>query len=396
MKENKTSYALFKYMWLLVVIPKIACSLIILIYGIYLLYKTKKICVDRFLKVTITFYGIYFFSVLYRLFVSGSFQSVGATVNTLLMWLIGMIIYSYYIQQELDLKMIYKYCFINLNILIFLAVLFLLRNQLHFVQNISMFGNKLFSEPSWTNKGLKYRLFAFMEYPTNVATFYCINIGGAINYIFLKYTSALKRISYALLAILPVYLSDTRSGIIASIFVFGMVIFFSIDKRKYRKMFILLTILILIPLVVFAHHDIQSIFTSMIQSREGSSGTRLRLYSTTLEKVLSESPIIGMGIKYPNPAVFNLPYGSHSTYIGIFYRTGFLGLATLLINFIYLIRISLQTMIYDEQRRFLGVAMLGYFIAIIFLDIDATMWVLAVFIANCAFLSNPKAKRILE
>jgi hypothetical protein len=386
MSEQKYAYWPFKYIWILVIVPKVVCSLFIFAYGMLLLLNLKRVKLDTFIQMIIGFLSIYFISVLVRIWVTQSVASVPATINTMLMWVFGIVFYLYFTQNPLDYNKICSYCFRNLGVLIAFSLLFLLKNHIQIIGNISLFGNKLFNEPSWTNEGFKYRLFAFMEFPTNVATFYFINAGGALAYVFRKFHNALIRVSYAGLIMLPVYLSDTRSGIVAALFVLMIVVLLSIENVNLRRMFIILVVIALIPMLLVFAGKLEAGFVSMLDSRQGSSDTRIRLYVTTLNKVFTESPFIGMGIKYPNPFVYGLPYGSHSTYVGLIYRTGIVGAFVALLAFLRITKESLRISFQGSIHRFLGIVMIGYFVAIIFLDIDASAWVLAMFFINTALI----------
>lgn len=394
MAERKDAYWLFKYLWVLVIVPKAICSILVFGYGLFLFTRLKRIKIDNFLKMIFAFLAVYVLSVFVRVFAYQSLDSVPATINTFSMWFFGIIFYSYILQNNIDYKKIGRYCFYNMNILLLLSIMFLLKDHLHVFEHFSILGNKLYNEPSWTNEGMKYRLFAFMEYPTNVATFYCINAGASLDYVFEKYESMIVRICYSVIIALPVYLSDTRSGIIATLIVIMAVIFFSIDNVNYRRIFAVLGILIVIPIVILLFGNIEASFISMLDSRAGSSSTRIRLYITTINKVLSESPLIGMGIKYPNPYVFGLPYGSHSTYIGVIYRTGIIGMVIFIAMFWQIAKKSILTFINNEKNRFLGVVMLAYFVAIVFLDIDASAWVLAMFFVNVGLILRLQTRRV--
>lgn len=390
MKTADRSYSswLFKYLWLLVIVPKAICSLLVFSFGLFLLLKVRTFKIDSFVRIVFALLVVYTVAVFLRIVESQSLTSVPATINTMLMWFFGIVFYCSFMQEDINYERIGRYCFVNLNILLIISIAFLLKDHLYFLERLSIFGNKLYNEPSWTNEGLKYRLFGFMEYPTNVATFYCINAGASLGYVFEKHKSILIRIAYSVVIALPVYLSDTRSGIIATLIVVLAVVFFSIENRNYRKMFVLIGIMVIIPVAFLLSSKIEHIFVTMLDSRQGSSSTRIRLYVTTIQKVVTESPIVGMGIKYPNPYVFGLPYGSHSTYIGIFYRTGIVGVLFFVIMFWRITKKSIFLVIDSAKYRFLGIVMLAYFVAIVFLDIDASAWVLAMFFTNVAMISK--------
>ena len=90
-------------------------------------------------------------------------------------------------------------------------------------------------------------------------------------------------------------------------------------------------------------------------AREGSNATRGNIYSASIEKAFAESPLIGMGIKDLSPYDL-IPYGSHSTYVGFFYKTGIIGLIIGTVLVLYL-----NYEIY-KQSRFIQSGRLTFFL----------------------------------
>jgi len=66
------------------------------------------------------------------------------------------------------------------------------------------------------------------------------------------------------------------------------------------------------------------ITASFVEIRTGSSEQRFQLYEYQTEEVYERSPVIGLGVK-ERIGPFDVPLGSHSTYLGAIYKTGFLG-----------------------------------------------------------------------
>jgi O-antigen ligase len=71
----------------------------------------------------------------------------------------------------------------------------------------------------------------------------------------------------------------------------------------------------------------QKIIRVASQFRKGSTISRGVLYRITLAEAVKK-PVLGHGFK-PRVEDSPLPVGSHSTYIGVLYKTGFLGLLIL-------------------------------------------------------------------
>ena len=62
----------------------------------------------------------------------------------------------------------------------------------------------------------------------------------------------------------------------------------------------------------------------MLLARAGSNLCRLTIYESSIKLTIERSPVIGMGIK-DMLSTLPYPYGSHSSYIGYFYKAGILG-----------------------------------------------------------------------
>jgi len=100
------------------------------------------------------------------------------------------------------------------------------------------------------------------------------------------------------------------------------VIFVILSRKKIFPLKIVggLAAALLIILVLVSPHKM---IRAASEFRKGSTVNRGELYKITLSEALKR-PVLGHGFK-PLLEGFFLPIGSHSTYIGVFYRTGFLG-----------------------------------------------------------------------
>lgn len=67
----------------------------------------------------------------------------------------------------------------------------------------------------------------------------------------------------------------------------------------------------------------QKMIRAASEFRKNSTASRGDIYKITLSEALKK-PVLGHGFK-PRPDDLPIPIGSHSTYIGVLYRTGFLG-----------------------------------------------------------------------
>ncbi|MDC9826319.1 O-antigen ligase family protein [Devosia sp. ZB163] len=88
------------------------------------------------------------------------------------------------------------------------------------------------------------------------------------------------------------------------------------------KMAGLLCILAVVGLISF---NLASSFELLADARPGSSSTRISMYEDSVELVLEQSPIYGIGVK-PRTNERNIPIGSHSSPISFLVRGGLLGM----------------------------------------------------------------------
>ena len=95
--------------------------------------------------------------------------------------------------------------------------------------------------------------------------------------------------------------------------------------------------------------------------------------------------MIGIGIKY---MLGDFPYGSHCTYIGIFYKTGLFGTLLFVIG-IAMMCINIWNNISNKETgRLAYIMILSYFGLLIFSDIDASNWVLSLAFICYGLLNN--------
>ncbi len=117
----------------------------------------------------------------------------------------------------------------------------------------------------------------------------------------------------------------------------------------------------------------------------GSTEARVETYKEALRFFWS-SPLIGIGIK---PRFLQgIPLGSHSTYIGLLLKTGFLGFASFLAYGVSLLKISLK-----GKLPFIGFSLLSLFGWMIFEDLDAPSLTAFVFFSLSGLLIRYNLER---
>ena len=106
---------------------------------------------------------------------------------------------------------------------------------------------------------------------------------------------------------------------------------------------------------------------------------------------LDNSPVFGMGIKDLIDSG-SIPYGSHSTYVGLFYRTGFLGI----VLFAAVLFACFGEIVKLGNLRLID--LLWVFSALLFVafeDVDGVNWVLPVLFVFILFLMKRGIGRTL-
>lgn len=116
--------------------------------------------------------------------------------------------------------------------------------------------------------------------------------------------------------------------------------------------------------------SILSIIDDIMNARGDSNATRENLYARSIELTFQSSPFIGLGIKEIEMGS-SIPLGSHSTYVGVFYRVGIFGLL-LFVSFVFL---ALRK-VWAGRNYFVIVSMAGVIAFAAIEDIDGLNWVL--------------------
>ncbi|MCD0022374.1 O-antigen ligase family protein, partial [Streptococcus agalactiae] len=125
--------------------------------------------------------------------------------------------------------------------------------------------------------------------------------------------------------ILPIG-SGSRAGIVAILAQMFILLLNTVVVKKKTIKFLLYILPFLLVIVMMLYFDnLLSIYYRIINLRSGSSESRFSLYKDTVNIVINNSLLFGEGVKelWLNS---DLPLGSHSTYIGYFYKSGLLGL----------------------------------------------------------------------
>ena len=366
----------FKYFWVIVILPK---AVQFFALGMFLLIalNNEKI---RICRTTIYFvFGlvIQLFAIVVKVVLSKPDASrIFAAVNTLGIWVIALLFFELYrikVFSEFELKLLNQYIRFNLFVFICIYVFSLIYKENY----VTVFGFKLWLKSySYLDYGSQYRFVGFLE--SKLSSTHMFHFMIPLLYITLKGEKNTWKTVFLVLASFIATLSGySRIGMITcSVLLFGYI--FGILQKSFltRKMVHLtmwLFFAVVIMLGLINYDGITQELYDLIYSRAGSTNARVALYKETLNTVMNDSPIIGMGIKEIMIGGF-LPLGSHCTYLGILFKCGILGSAFFAFGFVSVIR-----KIWDTQKRkkdFIGlmVMFISYFGFIVFADIDGANW----------------------
>jgi len=388
-------YAIFQYYWLIILLPK-ALQLVGLgaLMCLAVLRSDRKVRPDRFVLLQALCLLLYGLSIVVNAILGRHDMSrVFAAVNTWAINLVALVLYLFYRYMELDLRRIGKYSLINLMILIGLWVVFEITGG----AKIMILGQQL-SDDDWINGLLDMRFMGFLDY-SNLVIF-CILFFYPLALLYLSGKTPLS-IALTLLLFPVVSATNSRTGLVLLAVLFLAYILFELQKvffriyRKYRPHTVVLGCILLLLVAVVAFDMAAGLLQKFISLRAGSNSMRSFIYTEGLTKMLTESPIIGIGIKdllsfrADGYAIQYYALGSHSTYLGMFYKIGIVGGTLYLFSVIaYLIPV-LKSRDSSSHMLMLKVCVLASLLMMALEDIDGANWTICIFYMLLAFLRNP-------
>ncbi len=389
MFENlKKEYLLFTFLWPIIIAPK---QLQLLIIGIILilLYRREKIYFDA-ISYLITFYiVIYASSIIYNLIHSTyEMDRILATLNTFSIWVVALLFYFLYKQFKLDVDELKKITFVNYSILI---VLWFSSMVLYVVIGKSELSilNKLLYYTEWFNGSTVVRFVGLMDYANLVIMFSIFFYPLFCDYVLNKFTRW-QAIILIIFGLMPVYSTYSRSGyIIILLAIFLYVLIYRTQKLNDRlKMFLgcsAISIVILSLLYTSIDQYLFANIDELLNAREGSNDSRSFLMKKSIEVVLGNSPIIGMGIK--EVSTLGYPLGSHSTFVGFLYKTGVIGFS---IGSLLFTIISMKIMFLKNSGlgNFFKMFILVMPLIFIVEDLDGSNWLIVMYFVVLGILFN--------
>ena len=387
MKIDK--YAIFKYIWAIVILHKPIQFIILTFIMIKLSNKFKK-NIDLATMFILAHIVVYIISLYINIHIGNyTANRILAAMNTIGIWLIATLMYIYYKNNKVDIEKLSKYCYINIIILIILSILSFFLYNLLGIQELSIIGANLYSV-DWFQGESQLRFIGLLEYSNLVVLFYMMFFPFGLSYI-LKYSRRNIKIIYIILSFIPIILTLSRSGYVVVLLSSMLaLIYLMIRKENINKIAMIFIVVILGCIILIYHYDliniIQEKINELINGRPGSTNTRRYLYEESIQLTTTNSPIWGLAIK--QMSIVGYPLGSHSTYIGLYYKTGIVGAMMAIIGlFIANINI-LFSKIKIEKYRVICIYILMLLPMFVFEDVDGSNWSLICYLSIIAIMSN--------
>lgn len=386
-------YALFQYFWVLVILPKfvqMAClgALLCLIW--FRSFEQKPL--DKFTIAQLFFLLFYGVSILVNtLPASHELSRILAALNTWMITAVAVGFYHFCRQVEIDLDRVGKYSLYNLLILVLLWMVYKLTGG---TRAFPILGHALMGE-DWVNGLYASRFLGYMDYANLVV--FCVLFFYPLAMIFLR---GKRLLPLALtLALYPVvHATNSRTGQLLYLlllmayflFTFQSWFFRLYKQRKYALLF--LGSFAVLAVAVLCSGLILRIFDSIMNMREGSNNMRMQIYTQSITTMLERSPIIGIGIK---DMLGEYPLGSHSTYIGVFYKTGILGGLIYLCSMVYLAMKILLGKDFNRHMVTTKICLAAVLLLMALEDIDGANWCICTFYALLGFVQNEKCMQAI-
>ena len=334
-----------------------------------------------------------------------SFNRLLATIYNLSFWLFGFFIIqgvrSESIQNRHKLQ---KYLTWHLVIIFVGSVITLLAFSGTAVELRSVFGLVIdarnlprlladsltlkFAAVDWLGSDTEVRLSMMSPYAQALA-------GSMVLLLTLVFKDSNKRklfsSNFLLVVIVIFVVACTRSRIgMLSVVLVTFFIFLSRMRSKKRMFFLIFLIMVGLTALTLGWESVYAKIYDLFWSRANSTSLRLESYLMSINFALQNNPYLGIG--YKPRGVLAIPLGSHSTWIGVFLRTGFIGLAFFAgFYFFYLIS-SIKKILFSNgaKDKIIASGFISISAFFIFEDIDAPQYLALLFFVLVGLLDTKK------
>ena len=387
----------FKFLWIIVLLPKPVQLCCFGVIATVMIRKCNGMCkinrdsvIFSFLLPNILFVIAIISSAIMR---SHDIYRIFAAINTCLITFIAVMFYNIYLNVKINYEKISQYMLINFLILCAIWVLYKVLG----LQEPSILGRTIGGED--LIYGIQTsRFLAYLEYANLVVYFIIYTFSISIFYVYKHFNKALYLV-YCLCPLWIVMATNSRTGfpiaVVISFVAIGVKFFDRIYSyyAKNRFLFLIAMMTLLVVLVILFRASIIDILIDALAKREGSNNTRMTLYILSIRKMLEESPIIGCGIK---DLWNNYPYGSHSTFLGMFYKTGILGGVIFLCGMVVTTFNIFKMEIFTKEFFILKMAYYCLILLSILEDLDGTDWNIVLFMIFLAVFKKQSLRNDIE
>jgi hypothetical protein len=404
-KVHRISFELnfFRILWILILLPKEYQFVVFAVFTVFLIIrncivKNISLRIDKVAMFMFIAVAIQITAVFWQFFIGNvgeDFSRLYAAINTNGMWLFALFSYSIVRDKkysETEMAFVRKWFLIDLCILVCIYFFY----QFTGWSEITILGQSVkLRRMDYLQTGTTERFSALTESVLGASCLFLLMVPTCLT-ILNKWKFFIVKAGVLSLFFLSVVETHSRAGIVACtpVFIIGLYYLWSksahyvnISKSLLHVLFIIVSFG-LIVFVIINFNEFLNIALSFANSRSGSNSARFDIYKTSIQKVLDESPVIGIGIKY---MLGSFPLGSHSTYIGLFYKSGILGIILWVFGFA-----SLIIGLYRKFTQYIwGVTFfiinMAYFAFLMFSDIDGVNWVIMSFFIYWGLIMNNKS-----
>lgn len=391
-KNNDKYYLVFKYFWIIALLPKSIQLVAFTIITLFLLRGRWNISKDKFLvfqAITIVLNLLAIIVSLIRF--EHETSRVFAAFNTVAITIIAVLLYSVYSRVELDFRRIGRYCTINSAVLLLWWIIYM------FFPNKDAFhiGGYFISAVDYF-EGFSTRFVGMFSYANLVPFFVLISLPFIL--LTIKKKNKIMILLVFCIEFAFVYYANSRTGQALVLLVFALYIYnCMLTRLKYsnRKIFSMLFLLVTIALCAICFSMISDTLNDIWLRRTASNSMRMAIYTESLKKMWENSPLFGMGIKdLFGGSIYS--YGSHSSFIGYFYKAGIIGGVTYILSF----GLKLFELIKWKKNGIYEYTYLACFCGILLWmlleDVDGANWSVCMFYVFIGIMTNTdrKGKRI--
>ena len=385
---------IIKYLWILILLPKMVQFAVYSLILVLLLLK-KPLHPNRGVFFFILGAAVQIIAIIWQCLIKDpALSRVAAGINTSLIWIISALFYSVFAGESLSPDAMKKYhdCCVRNLVIMFLIYLFSLVSP---ANTFNVLGHTIYlRRMDYLSSGTTSRFAGMTETVLGPSHFYAFTL--PVLFFGRHSGNDLRDVILAFLGFVCVFATHSRMGTICC---FGMLYLYVrqfLCNRYGKSITTLLDIItaltVFIAAIVFWDR-IADVFISFFNARGGSNEARFTIYRKSLAAFWNENPLFGCGVKnmIDMGNGYSFPYGSHSMYVGLLYKTGIVGTLFYTIGFIDIF-IGLHSSL-RSNRNCMSIILIFvcYFVMLIFADLDASDWVIVSMFSTWGILSNSSA-----